>query len=48
MSESLYRAARADKQMIMIAGVGHEDALPAGGVILSRAITDLVGRCGRR
>jgi uncharacterized protein len=48
MSESLYRAARADKQMIMIAGVGHEDALPAGGQILSRAIADLVGRCGRR
>jgi len=34
MRESLYRAARADKQMIMVAGVGHEDALPAGGQIL--------------
>ena len=48
MSESLYRAARADKQMIMVAGVGHEDALPAGGQILARAITYLGGRCGRR
>ena len=37
MSESLYRAARADKQTIMVAGVGHEDALPAGGQILARA-----------
>lgn len=48
MTELLYHAARADKQLVMVAGGGHEDALPAGGQMLSRAMTYLVRRCGRR
>lgn len=48
MTERLYRAARGDKQLVMVKGAGHEEAMPAGGGPLLKAITDLARACGRR
>ncbi len=48
MTERLYRAARGDKQLVMVKGAGHEEAMPAGGEPLMKAITDLARACGQR
>lgn len=46
MPQRLYRAARAQKQLILVQGAGHEDAMPAGGQPVSAAIAGLVRQCG--
>jgi pimeloyl-ACP methyl ester carboxylesterase len=48
MSERLFEAARRDKQLVMVAGAGHEDAMPAGGAALSEAFARLVRGCGQQ
>ena len=48
MTERLYRAARGDKQLVLVKGAGHEEAMPAGGEPLIKAITNLGRACGRR
>lgn len=48
MTDRLYRASRGDKELVMVEGAGHEDALVVGGDRLSNAIARLVRRCGGR
>jgi hypothetical protein len=48
MTERLHRAARGDKQLVLVKGAGHEEAMPAGGEPLMKAITALGRACGRR
>ncbi len=45
MSERLYRAARGDRQLVLVEGAGHEAALTAGGQRLSDALVRLVRMC---
>ena len=45
MSERLYRAARGDRQLVLVEGAGHEEALTAGGQRLSDALVRLVRMC---
>ena len=46
MAQRLYEAASAPKQLILVAGAGHEDAMPTGGKPVSEAIAELASRCG--
>jgi pimeloyl-ACP methyl ester carboxylesterase len=45
MSEQLYRAARRDRQLVLVEGATHEEALPDGGPRLAQALAQLVQRC---
>ena len=46
MTQRLYRAAHAQKRLILVQGAGHEDAMPAGGQPVSEAIAGLARQCG--
>lgn len=48
MSERLFRAAGEAKQMLLIEGAGHEDALMIGARDVAAAIQRLLQRCGGR
>jgi len=45
MTQRLYLAAHAPKQLILVDGAGHEDAMPAGGTRVAEAIAGLARRC---
>jgi pimeloyl-ACP methyl ester carboxylesterase len=48
MSERLYDAAHAPKRLLLVAGAGHEDAMPKGGEPMQRAVAELAGTCTLR
>ena len=45
MSERLYEAARVPKRLLLVAGAGHEDAMPKGGEPMQRALAELARTC---
>jgi pimeloyl-ACP methyl ester carboxylesterase len=48
MTERLYRAASGDKELVMVEGAGHEQAMPMAGESMVRAMANLAGACERR
>jgi uncharacterized protein len=45
MAQRLFAAARGDRQLVVIPGAGHEEALAKGGAPLSEAIARMAERC---
>jgi pimeloyl-ACP methyl ester carboxylesterase len=48
MTERLYHAAHRDKQLVMVKGAGHEQAMPMAGEPMVNAMANLARACGRR
>ena len=48
MTERLFRVAREPKQLVLVEGAGHEDALQNGGQRVAQALAHLVHRCSDR